>query len=152
MAALRLQLFCDPLCRTSTWDCSVTLSSSVFKVESQSADYSQALCAEFLAQGCTHSIDCCADDDALFDYVENNVRPFSVLCRVPDVMHSCLSTRLRCLAMGFRSRVCRCQAARTIPLIRCELRRRCLVLTLKLHRWGRMLRSSCAKRAAAQSR
>lgn len=63
-------LFCSPMCRRNTWKCEVKFSGSM-TLEQQNPLISEALCGEFKAQGCSKILDCCADNDELFDYVEN---------------------------------------------------------------------------------
>lgn len=66
-------LFCSPMCIRNTWTCSVTFGGD-FKEEAKGAEkYSNALCGEFIAQGCSKIVKCCPDDDELFDFVENDM-------------------------------------------------------------------------------
>jgi len=66
------ELFCSPMCRRNTWTCNVTFG-KLEKENAKKADYTHALCAEFAAEFCTHTLQCCQDDDLLFDWIENEV-------------------------------------------------------------------------------
>jgi hypothetical protein len=65
------KMFCDPLCLRSTWKCDIDGGTGAFGVVSH-ADVSRALCAQFLAYGCSKVMDCCPlNDPMLHRFTEN---------------------------------------------------------------------------------
>lgn len=63
------RLFCSPMCRRNTWKCAVEF--GALAKEAADPTYEKALCAQFIAHGCSSVMDCCKDDRLLYDYVEN---------------------------------------------------------------------------------
>jgi len=72
------ELFCSPFCRRNIWKCNIEFGD--FSEETGNDRYEQALCGQFVAEGCSTLLDCCADDDALMEYVEN----WAYFDRFPD--------------------------------------------------------------------
>ena len=70
------KMYCNPLCLESTWECAI-VSKDIFKVASVSP-YKEALCAQFIAWGCSDdsgpTASCCdLKDEMLYRWVEDRL-------------------------------------------------------------------------------
>jgi hypothetical protein len=65
-----VNLFCDPLCLSLTWECRIEGTGDFAEVKQ--FPISNALCAQFIAQGCSKILHCCdKKDPLLWNWVEN---------------------------------------------------------------------------------
>ena len=66
------RIFCNPMCKRTTWTCKINFG----EFAGESADqerYQDALCANFVNEGCSKLLDCCPQDDFLLQDVEDKV-------------------------------------------------------------------------------
>jgi len=61
------KIFCLPLCRRITWKCDVEFGELE---EAKSRSFKEALCGQFKAQGCVKTLGCCAEDELLYQFID----------------------------------------------------------------------------------
>lgn len=65
------EIFCYPFCLRQTWTCKVDFGS--MEKEAEDERYGKALCGQFMAQGCAEMLQCCDNDEKLYQWVEDHV-------------------------------------------------------------------------------